>query len=181
MNKLAVERHLALNQNVFATGWISFSCRQESNTCCLSHSTIETSKLHVGALRSVNCPQGLLELSNGVDNLWTVGCESPRVETNIAIAASTVCVVLHTFCFHNWGWCGTLLPRHEGRNWSCWCWGIGFVEAAVVCLDESVTTSSICEVIHAKSIWLHLCTRNWLGVFTSENWGVRSAVYGALK
>ena len=137
-----------------------------------------TSLLDVGALRSADLSQALLEGVHALDLLVPVhGREASAVETDVGVTPCAIRVILHGSRVDLWRWRVVAAPLNKARN--RWRLGgtKGLEEAAVAHANERIATSAVVMVVHAEGIRIDSRSRHRVTVIWLEDIGQRHAVY----
>ncbi len=176
----AIESELTLTENVFLSGAIALSRRQKCHTCRLRHAWAETSRLHIRTLRSIMLSKASFKWVNILDCFASIDCKTSFIETDIAISSRTIWMILDCSRVQSGSWPIIHSFLCKTRDRICRCRAEGFEESSVVGVNESISTRSICMVVHSESVWLDLCRWHLACVITLESVGVGNAIHWAL-
>ena len=173
LNKLLVKCQLSFHHQV-RPSWVDI-WRKQSHCWWSLHSNLVLAQLIVGCLWSIDRSQTSFKSLTVFLNL-TQCCETSSIDTDVAISACAITMVVNSSWFQNWGWWSILLLSVEGCDWACWNRMIRLVESSVVILNKCVSACSISKVVGPECVWLYLSARDKLTVLCLEHLVVRNTV-----
>ena len=174
--ELTAESQLTLAKDVFSSRGVTLPARQQSHACRLGHTTSEATALDIRTLRSIMLAQAPFERVNILDCFAAIAWKPSFIETDIAITACAVWVILDGPWMQSR--CRSIVPALLSKpgHRICRRWAVLFEKAAIVCIDEGVSAWAVRMVMHSERIWPDLSSRYLVHMLPLENIGVRHAV-----